>query len=72
VQPASRCCWTIATRDPGVKFADVELLGIPHRIVIGERGLEAGKLEYRHRRATENEDVAADGVLDFLRARIAH
>ena len=57
---------------PGVKFADVELLGIPHRIVIGERGLEAGKLEYRHRRATENEDVAADGVLDFLRARIAH
>ena len=56
---------------PGVKFADVELLGIPHRIVIGERGLEAGKLEYRHRRATENEDVAADGVLDFLRARIA-
>lgn len=56
---------------PGVKFADVELLGIPHRIVIGERGLEAGKLEYRHRRATDNEDVAADGVLEFLRARIA-
>jgi prolyl-tRNA synthetase len=56
---------------PGVKFADVELLGIPHRIVIGERGLEAGKLEYRQRRAADNEDVPADGVLEFLRARLA-
>ena len=54
-----------------MKFADVELLGIPHRIVIGERGLEAGKLEYRHRRAAANEDVPADGVLEFLRARLA-
>jgi prolyl-tRNA synthetase len=35
---------------PGVKFADSELLGIPHRLVIGERGIAAGKLEYRHRR----------------------
>ena len=35
---------------PGVKFADSELIGIPHRIVIGERGLKAGNLEYRHRR----------------------
>ena len=34
---------------PGVKFADAELLGIPHRVVVGERGLDAGKLEYRHR-----------------------
>jgi prolyl-tRNA synthetase len=37
---------------PGVKFADSELFGIPHRLVIGERGLAAGKLEYRHRRDT--------------------
>ncbi|MFI4891225.1 MAG: proline--tRNA ligase [Steroidobacterales bacterium] len=35
---------------PGVKFADSELMGIPHRLVIGERGLNAGRLEYRHRR----------------------
>ena len=41
---------------PGVKFADAELLGIPHRIVIGDRGLKAGTLEYRHRRASESED----------------
>ncbi|MFM8496005.1 MAG: proline--tRNA ligase, partial [Planctomycetia bacterium] len=41
---------------PGVKFADAELIGIPHRIVVSERGLDAGRLEYRHRRATANED----------------
>jgi prolyl-tRNA synthetase len=56
---------------PGVKFADVELLGIPHRIVVGERGLEAGKLEYRQRRATANEDIALDGALAFIRTRLA-
>ncbi len=42
---------------PGVKFADSELIGIPHRIVIGERGLDAGKLEYRHRRAAESIEI---------------
>jgi prolyl-tRNA synthetase len=56
---------------PGVKFTDAELLGIPHCIVIGERGLATGKLEYRHRRSTGNEEIPADGVLAFLRSRIA-
>ena len=56
---------------PGVKFADSELLGIPHRIVIGERGLDAGKLEYQHRRASANEDMPLDDVLGFLRQRFA-
>jgi prolyl-tRNA synthetase len=55
---------------PGVKFADVELIGIPHRIVIGERGLEAGRLEYRQRRAANNEDMPLDGAVEFLRARL--
>jgi prolyl-tRNA synthetase len=55
---------------PGVKFADAELLGIPHRVVIGERGLKAGTLEYRHRRATESEDFPKDAALDFIRARL--
>ena len=41
---------------PGVKFADAELFGIPHRIVVSERGLAAGRLEYRHRRAEANEE----------------
>ena len=38
---------------PGVKFADAELLGIPHRLVLGERGLQAASCEYRQRRAAE-------------------
>jgi prolyl-tRNA synthetase len=54
---------------PGVKFADAELLGIPHRIVVGERGLEAGKLEYRHRRASESEEFPLDQAVDFIRGR---
>jgi prolyl-tRNA synthetase len=52
---------------PGVKFADTELLGIPHRIVISERGLDAGRLEYRHRRASANEDWPVDEILARLR-----
>jgi prolyl-tRNA synthetase len=55
---------------PGVKFADAELLGIPHRVVVGERGLDAGTLEYRHRRATDSEDFAQRGALEFLRSRL--
>jgi prolyl-tRNA synthetase len=55
---------------PGVKFADAELLGIPHRIVIGERGLDAGRLEYRHRRSESSEDFPKDAALDFLRSRL--
>ena len=51
---------------PGVKFADAELLGIPHRLVISDRGIDSGKLEYRHRRASANEDWPADEVVDRL------
>jgi len=55
---------------PGVKFADAELLGIPHRVVIGERGLEAGTLEYRHRRAADSEDFPQHDALQFIRSRL--
>jgi prolyl-tRNA synthetase len=55
---------------PGVKFADAELLGIPHCVVIGDRGLAAGKLEYRNRRTGETGEIATDAVLDGLRNRI--
>ena len=55
---------------PGVKFADAELLGIPHRLVLGERGLEAGTCEYRHRQATQNEDIPLASVAAFIRARL--
>jgi prolyl-tRNA synthetase len=56
---------------PGVKFTDAELLGIPHCLVVGERGLASGKLEYRHRRSGGNEEIPADGVVEFLRSRMA-
>jgi prolyl-tRNA synthetase len=55
---------------PGVKFADAELFGIPHRLVVGERGLEAGTLEYRHRRATDSEDFPQHAALEFIRSRL--
>jgi prolyl-tRNA synthetase len=56
---------------PGVKFADAELLGIPHRLVVGERGLDAGKLEYRGRRDAESTEFAADNAVEFIRSRMA-
>jgi prolyl-tRNA synthetase len=55
---------------PGVKFADSELMGIPHRIVIGDRGLSTGKLEYRHRRETESTEISADDPVGFIRQRL--
>ena len=55
---------------PGVKFADAELTGIPHRLVVAERGLDAGRLEYRHRRAGGNEEVPADDIVGFLRRKL--
>jgi prolyl-tRNA synthetase len=57
---------------PGVKFADAELLGIPHCIVIGDRGIAAGRLEYRNRRTGENGEIAVDAVLPELQSRFAH
>lgn len=51
---------------PGVKFADAELIGIPHRVVIGEKGLEQGKLEYRARTESDNQEIDADKFIDFI------
>lgn len=57
---------------PGVKFADMDLIGIPHRVVISDRGLAEGQLEYKYRRAENAESVAADQMFDFLLKRIGH
>ena len=51
---------------PGVKFADAELIGIPHRLVISDRGLEAGELEYRHRRDEDARMMKRDDALNML------
>ncbi|WP_290537807.1 proline--tRNA ligase [Alcanivorax sp.] len=54
----------------GVKLADSELLGIPHRIVIAERGMDNGVLEYKGRADAENTEVAVDEVLAFLKGKL--
>jgi prolyl-tRNA synthetase len=56
---------------PGVKFADSELFGIPHRLVIGERSLNAGKLEYRDRRAAESIEIPAADAVAFIKDRLS-
>jgi prolyl-tRNA synthetase len=55
---------------PGVKFADAELIGIPHRLVIGDRGLETGKLEYRHRRDSESTEIPAADVVAYIEGKV--
>jgi prolyl-tRNA synthetase len=55
---------------PGVKFADADLIGIPHRLVIGERSLAQGRIEYRHRRAAEAREIPIDEALAHLQAQL--
>jgi len=55
---------------PGVKFADAELIGIPHRLVISERNLAAGELEYRHRRDAESRNLKREEALKLLEESI--
>jgi prolyl-tRNA synthetase len=55
---------------PGVLFADMELIGIPHRVVLSERGLAAGNAEYKGRRDEKPQDVALEAVVDFVKARL--
>jgi len=52
---------------PGVKFADAELIGIPHRLVISDKGVAAGELEYRHRKSSEAQVLKRDAALALLR-----
>lgn len=56
---------------PGAMFADWELIGVPHRVVISDRGLKEGQLEYQHRRDAAATKVPAADVGAFLRARLA-
>ena len=56
---------------PGVKFADADLLGIPHRLTVGKRGLSKGVIEYRHRGTDKSREISLDGVLDFITDTLA-
>jgi prolyl-tRNA synthetase len=55
---------------PGVMFAESELIGIPHRLVFGERGLDAGKVEYKSRRGDESMEVPIDDAVGFIAEKI--
>jgi prolyl-tRNA synthetase len=55
---------------PGVMFADMELIGIPHRIVIGERGLKDGMLEYQDRRDTAAQAIPLQNAVKFVKSRL--
>jgi len=55
---------------PGVMFADMELIGIPHRIVIGERGLKEGNIEYQGRRDETAQPLELKNALEFLKSKL--
>jgi prolyl-tRNA synthetase len=55
---------------PGSMFADWELIGVPHRVVIGERGLKEGNLEYQGRRDEAASAVPAADMVGFIKAKL--
>jgi len=56
---------------PGAMFADAELIGIPHRVTIGERGLKAGQFEYAPRSTLQTAPIESAGAVNFLLERLA-
>ncbi len=55
---------------PGVKFADMELMGMPHRLVISDRGIKAGTFEYKGRTDEEKQEITTQGACNFLIEKI--
>jgi prolyl-tRNA synthetase len=55
---------------PGVMFADMDLIGIPYRIVVGDRGLKTGEVEFKHRRDEKATNVAIDDVVQHVRKKL--
>jgi prolyl-tRNA synthetase len=56
---------------PGVKFADMDLIGIPHRLVISERGLKENQIEYQERRSQQRQDLVADEAVAFVQTQLS-
>jgi prolyl-tRNA synthetase len=50
----------------GGMLADIELIGLPHRLVLGEKGIEKGMIEYRNRSESENQNIPLSGLYEFL------
>ena len=55
---------------PGVMFADMELIGIPHRLVFSERGLDDNIIEYKSRRETDNQNIALNNAIQFIQDKL--
>jgi prolyl-tRNA synthetase len=56
---------------PGAMFADWELIGVPHRVTIGDRGLKEGHVEYQHRRDAASSQLPVADIADFLKTKLA-
>ncbi|MCW8995031.1 MAG: proline--tRNA ligase [Psychromonas sp.] len=56
---------------PGIMFADAELIGIPHTLVIGDRSLDNDMIEYKNRQSGEKQEVKTEAVIDFIKAKLA-
>jgi prolyl-tRNA synthetase len=55
---------------PGVMFADMELIGIPHRFVFSEKGLDAGEIEYKARTDKDNQNIPFDSAIEFIKEKL--
>jgi prolyl-tRNA synthetase len=55
---------------PGVMFADMDLIGIPHRLVVGDKKLDAGVAEYKARSEDQARDIGLDSVVEWLLPRL--
>ncbi|WP_456296080.1 proline--tRNA ligase [Vibrio sp. AK197] len=56
---------------PGVMFSDMELIGVPHTVIIGDRSMDEGNFEYKNRRSGEKSAVAIDNIIEHLSSQIA-
>ncbi|POY43536.1 proline--tRNA ligase [Avibacterium gallinarum] len=57
---------------PGVMFADMELIGVPHMLVIGEKNLQNGEIEYKNRRTGEKQMINKDQLVEFVKQQIKY
>ena len=52
-------------------FSDMELIGVPHTIIIGDRSMDEGNFEYKHRRTGEKKTVPMDSIIEHIKAQLA-
>jgi prolyl-tRNA synthetase len=55
---------------PGVAFADMDLIGIPHRLILGERGLDNGVIEYKSRKTGDGDEFPIDSIVDAIKQKL--